>query len=184
MNTFTHTHAPFPPRKCIHFCMHLLVGWCIPKEQYHHPILPVTLSCHISHSTRKMMTPGTAIPSSHLQEATSYVCLFMLMAIMMVKARTYQYLYVSWRARMMISCSGLLNTMWRMGYSTGKEMRIMSSTPLHSRMPQHKVNQESYQVKWLLQDVVNHNFSLMLYYIITKMNMSSIFMRTVCVCEY
>ena len=42
-----------------------------------------TLLCLNSHSTREMVTFGTASPSTRHREATSYVCVLMLMAVVM-----------------------------------------------------------------------------------------------------
>ena len=114
--------------------MQVLFGWWIPKERYHVLILPVSLSCHNSHSTGVTMIIGSVNPFTRHQEATSYVCELILMAVVLAITHMYLCMHISWKVKMTINLNGLLNMTWRSGYSTGKEMRIMSTSLFNSSL--------------------------------------------------
>ena len=129
-----------------------------------------------------MMTNGSASPSTQYQEVTSYVCVLMLMAVLVVQAHTYLCMYFSWKVRMTIICSGLLSMMWHTGYSTGKEMRIMSSTLLTSRMLLWNAKKGLHLSNGLRDGVSISSFAT-LPYLMVILTILSTFTMIVCVCK-
>ena len=133
-HAYSHTHI----HTYIHTCTYIHTythspGWLTDtKGTLSYPYLQ-----YIIVMPRKMITNGSTNHSTQDQEAISYVFVLVLMGLLVVKAHTYLRMYISWKVRMTIVCGGLLNMMWHMGYSAGKEMRIMSSKPLISRMFQN-----------------------------------------------
>ena len=90
LHTHIHTYIYIPTY--IH--TQVLVGWQ-RKERFPLPSRLATLSCQDSQNTRRIVTNGSANPSTQNHKASRFVCVFMLMGLVALKAHTYLCLYIS-----------------------------------------------------------------------------------------